>query len=155
ISLEHGYHGDTFGAMSVSERSSFTKPFWPLLFRVLKVKSPCISEIAPEMPEEELTKHALAQLEDVLLYNRGQIAGVIIEPMLQGAGGMRIFTKGFMSGIRRLCDEEGILLIADEVATGFYRTGAYFACDHEHIAPDIMCLAKGLTGGFLPLSATL
>jgi adenosylmethionine---8-amino-7-oxononanoate aminotransferase len=155
IALEHSYHGDTFGAMSVSERGIFTKPFWPLLFDVIKTKSPCISQVTKELSAQIITERALENLAETLSEYRGQIAGMIIEPMLQAAGGMRIFTPGFLSGIRKLCDEEGILLIADEVATGFYRTGTYFASHHENSTPDIMCVAKGLTGGFLPLAATL
>lgn len=155
IALEHSYHGDTFGAMAVSERGSFTKPFWPLLFEVITTKSPCISQISTDNSAESLTDQALTSLKETLQKYRGQVAGIIIEPMLQAAGGMRIFTKGFLAGIRALCDQEDILLIADEVATGFYRTGEYFACHHEHVSPDIMCVAKGLTGGFLPLAATL
>lgn len=137
IGLTDGYHGDTFGAMAVSERSIFTKPFWPLLFNVLK---------------SDTNKEAL---EALLIEHRGKVAGVIIEPMLQMAGGMKIFAPGFLRDIKELCVKYDALLIADEVATGFYRTGKFFACEHENIAPDIMCLAKGLTGGVLPLSATL
>ena len=155
IALEHSYHGDTFGAMSVSERGSFTKPFWPLLFGVITQKSPCVSEVQDDTSEEMLTAACLDGLKKTLKQHQGQIAGIIIEPMLQAAGGMRIFTKGFLQGIRALCDQENILLIADEVATGFYRTGTMFACEHEQVSPDIMCIAKGLTGGFLPLAATL
>lgn len=137
ISLEGGYHGDTFGAMAVSERSVYTKPFWPLLFNVLTSQT-----------NKESLKNIFEQ-------HRGKIAGVIIEPMLQAAGGMKIFEPGFLSDIKELCQKHGSLLIADEVATGFYRTGTMFALEHENVSPDIMCLAKGLTGGVLPLSATL
>jgi adenosylmethionine---8-amino-7-oxononanoate aminotransferase len=155
IALKNGYHGDTFGAMAVSERSVFTKPFWPLLFKVLRTKSPCVSEIGPNHDAEELTDSAIKEFQGLLHKYDGKIAGLIVEPMLQAAGGMRVFTPGFLSGIERLCRKHNILLIADEIATGFYRTGKFFACEHENISPDIMCLAKGLTGGFLPLSATL
>lgn len=155
LSLEHGYHGDTFGAMSASERSTFTKPFWPLLFTVLKTKSTCVSEITKDRSEHAITEQALSTLDDLLRAHKNQVAGIIVEPMLQAASGMHIFTQGFLSGIRSLCFEHGILMIADEVATGFYRTGRMFACEHEEVSPDIMCLSKALTGGFLPLSATL
>lgn len=155
IALEYGYHGDTFGAMSVSERGTFTKPFWPLLFDVIKVKSPCVSEINLQMTASDLTNKYLADLKTVFIKYEGKMAGFIVEPMLQAASGMRIFTSGFLSGIRKLCDEYNTLLIADEVATGFYRTNKCFALDHENVLPDIMCLAKCLTGGFLPLAVTL
>lgn len=155
VALEHGYHGDTFGAMSVSDRSTFTKPFWPLLFNVLRTKSTCVSDVSATRSEEEITEDALAHFRALLRANKDKIAGIIIEPMMQMAAGMRIFTKGFLSGIRRLCTEHNILLIADEVATGFYRTGHWFASNHENVSPDIMCLSKTLTGGVLPLSATL
>lgn len=155
IALEHGYHGDTFGAMAASERSVFTRPFWPLLFDVLKTPSTCRSEAVDGYTEHDISAKALNALRTLLKKHEGHVAGLILEPMLQGAGGMRIFTKGFLQGIRQLCDEFGILMIADEVATGFYRTGRLFACEHEQVIPDIMCVAKGFTGGFLPLSATI
>jgi adenosylmethionine---8-amino-7-oxononanoate aminotransferase len=155
IVLEHGYHGDTFGAMSISERSVFTKPFWPLLFNVIKTKSTCQSEITEDKSENEITKDALSHLASLLHQHQNQIAGVIIEPMLQGSAGMKIFTKGFLSGIKKLCVDSDTLLIVDEVLTGFYRTGKFFACHYENVVPDIICLAKGLTGGYLPLGATV
>lgn len=155
LALNHGYHGDTFGAMATSQRSTFTKPFWPLLFNVKFVDAPCKSRTIDGFCEDELTKQSLDKLRQALRDHHGQVAALIMEPMLQGAGGMRIFTRGFMRGLSELCREHDVLLIADEVATGFFRTGQFFACEHEDIRPDIMCLAKGLTGGFLPLSATL
>jgi adenosylmethionine-8-amino-7-oxononanoate aminotransferase len=155
LSLEHAYHGDTFGAMAASERSVFTKAFWPLLFNVLKAPSTCVSEINASFAASDITHSALKKLDLILQKYNKHIAAIIIEPMLQGAGGMRIFTPGFLRGIRSLCDAHKILLIADEVATGFYRTGLFFACNHEDISPDIMCIAKGLSGGYLPLAATL
>jgi len=155
VALEHGYHGDTFGAMSVSERSVYTKPFWPLLFNVRKTVSPCVSEISFGRSEDDLTKQGLQALESLLEAHRNQVAGIILEPMLQIAGGMRIFTRGFLRGIKQLCQKHDLLLIADEAATGFFRTGTCFASNHETVTPDIMCLAKGLTGGYLPLAATL
>lgn len=155
IALENGYHGDTFGAMAASERSTFTKPFWPLLFDVFKTKSTCISQIKDGITASDITESALSSLRQLLQKYEGQVAGIVIEPMLQAAGGMKIFTPGFLKGIKLLASEFNTLLIADEIATGFYRTGSRFACGHEDVAPDIMCVAKGLTGGFLPLAATL
>jgi adenosylmethionine-8-amino-7-oxononanoate aminotransferase len=137
VALENAYHGDTFGAMSASDESSFTKPFQNLLFRVLRANGDA------------------AELEEIFAENAGEIAAMIIEPMLQGAGGMIILEKEFLKKARELCDKYKILLIADEVLTGFGRTGKMFACEHAEVSPDIMCLSKALTAGYLPLGATL
>jgi adenosylmethionine---8-amino-7-oxononanoate aminotransferase len=133
VALEHGYHGDTFGAMAASAESVFTQAFAPLLFPVERVRD-------------------LDGMEAIL--KGGPVAAVIIEPMLQGAGGMIVWPAEFVAGVRRLCDRYGTLLIADEVLTGFGRTGTMFACEHAGIAPDIMCLSKALTAGYLPLGVT-
>jgi adenosylmethionine-8-amino-7-oxononanoate aminotransferase len=135
VALHHAYHGDTVGAMSVSEDSIFTRAFTSLLFPVARV-------------------HA-AEVEQTLAALGDTAAAVIIEPMLQGAGGMIMWPAEFVAGIRRLCDQFGVLMIADEVLTGFGRTGRMFACDHAHVSPDIICLSKALTGGYLPLGATV
>lgn len=137
VALENAYHGDTFGAMSASDESSFTKPFQNLLFRVLRASGD------------------LAELEKIFSENANEIAAMIIEPMLQGAGGMIVWKKEFLSGVRELCDRYDVLLIADEVLTGFGRTGKMFACEHAGILPDMMCLSKALTAGYLPLGVTL
>jgi adenosylmethionine-8-amino-7-oxononanoate aminotransferase len=141
VALADAYHGDTFGAMAVSAESNFTAPFKNLLCRILRAKSPN----APDF---------LQNLENILQNNRKQIAAVIIEPILQGAGGMIVWQAEILREIRRLCDNYEILLIADEVLTGFGRTGKMFACEHAMIKPDIICLSKALTGGYLPLGAT-
>ncbi len=142
VALDQAYHGDTFGAMSASARGLFTAPFARLLFDVERLGDPCGTDIA-------LALEALCQ-------RRGtEIAAVIVEPMLQGAGGMRVWPAQALAAIRRITAEHGIVLIADEVLTGFGRTGPLFACEHAAITPDIMCLSKGITGGFLPLGATL
>lgn len=137
VALENAYHGDTFGAMAASEESSFTKPFQNLLFRVFR------------------TNGDLERLEKIFAVNASKFAAMIIEPMLQGAGGMIVWEKEFLSGVRELCDKYGVLLIADEVLTGFGRTGKMFACEHASILPDLMCLSKALTAGYLPLGVTL
>lgn len=134
IALENSYHGDTVGAMSVSSRSVFTAAFEGLMFQVEHVAG-------LEQMEAALSAH--------------DVAAVLIEPMLQGAGGMRMFPASFVSGVRDLCTRHGVLMIADEVLTGFGRTGKMFACEHAGVSPDLMCLSKGLTGGYLPLGATL
>jgi adenosylmethionine-8-amino-7-oxononanoate aminotransferase len=132
VTLRNAYHGDTVGAMSASEDSVFTRAFEPMLFPVERVGS--LEEL-----ETSLREPAIA---------------VLIEPMLQGAGGMIVWPAEFVAGVRRLCDKYKTLLIADEVLTGFGRTGKMFACEHAGITPDIVCLSKGLTAGYLPLGVT-
>ncbi|MDQ6786573.1 MAG: adenosylmethionine--8-amino-7-oxononanoate transaminase [Acidobacteriota bacterium] len=136
VALEHAYHGDTFGAMAASGTSAFTAPFASLLFRVLRAGN-------------------LEDIEEIFRENSKEIAAVIVEPILQGAGGMIVWEKEFLFGLRRLCDEYDVLLIADEVLTGFGRTGKMFACEHARVSPDIICLSKALTAGYLPLGATV
>jgi adenosylmethionine---8-amino-7-oxononanoate aminotransferase len=128
--LEHAYHGDTFGAMSASARGLFTDPYGSHLFDVCRLASP-----DDELPDG--------------------LAAVIVEPLLQGAGGMRMWNEASLRSLRERTSERGVLLIADEVLTGFGRTGPMFACQRADIVPDIICLSKGLTGGFLPLGATV
>ncbi len=139
--LQHAYHGDTFGAMSVSGRGVFTDAFAEHLFEVTRLPD----------PTEGDTPGALSRL----LGARGDdLAALIVEPLLLGAGGMRVWDAKTLRTLRALTAERGVLLIADEVLTGFGRTGPLFACERAGIAPDILCLAKGLTGGFLPLGVT-
>jgi adenosylmethionine-8-amino-7-oxononanoate aminotransferase len=140
--LDNAYHGDTFGAMSVSARGLFTEPFANHLFDVERLPDP-------------VTHDAGAALRDLLERRGNEIAAVIVEPMLLGAGGMRMWPAAALREMRVVTSAHGIPLIADEVLTGFGRTGPLFACEHAAISPDIMCLSKGLTAGFLPLGATL
>lgn len=140
--LENAYHGDTFGAMSVSARGVFTAAFEDHLFDVVRLPDP--SEGDP-----------VAALTDVLERDARRLAAVIVEPLLLGAGGMRVWEAETLRRIRQLTREHGVLLIADEVLTGFGRTGPLFACGGAGVAPDVICLSKGLTGGFLPLGATV
>ena len=142
VALEHAYHGDTFGAMSVSARGLFTDPFTSHLFEVARLPDPVRYDV-------------VAALERLIGEREREIAAVIVEPMLLGAGGMRMWSAGALRGIRALTTAHDIPLIADEVLTGFGRTGPFFACEHAGISPDLMCLSKGITGGFLPLGATL
>jgi adenosylmethionine-8-amino-7-oxononanoate aminotransferase len=141
IALEGAYHGDTIGTMSVGARGIFNAPYAPLLFEVARLP----------FPEKGRERETLALLDDLAK----DAAALIVEPLLLGAGGMRIYAPEVLSEMARIAARHGTLLIADEVLTGFGRTGAMFACDLADIAPDIMCLAKGLTGGSLPLAATL
>lgn len=158
VALDHAYHGDTFGAMAVSAPSHFTAPFAPLLFPVDRADSAYCHRCPVGKKRESCRIECLDRLETLLAEDSAgirRIAAVIVEPLLQGAGGMIVHPAAFLAGVRRLCDRHGVLMIADEVLTGFGRTGAMFACELAGVAPDIMCLAKGLTGGFLSMSATL
>ena len=155
LALEHAYHGDTVGAMSASHRSLFTLSYAPLLFRVERVAVPrdYLASMDPSL--DGSASEPLDAIESVLAERGADIAAVIIEPMLQAAGGMLVWKPEFLRRLRELCDEFGLLLIADEVMTGFGRTGPMFACEHGPIEPDLICLSKGLTCGYLPLAVTV
>jgi adenosylmethionine-8-amino-7-oxononanoate aminotransferase len=137
IGFSDAYHGDTVGAMSIGRMETMHRPYFPLLFKVHFAKANRIESL-----RELLEKHA------------SRIAAICIEPIVQGAGGMLIQPPGFLREVRKLADEHDVLLIADEVATGFGRTGKMFACEHKNVSPDILCVGKGITGGYLPLAAT-
>ena len=153
VALTNAYHGDTFGAMSASDTSSFTEAFRPLLFNVLRADSP--DAISCGSCSGRCDAQCSVALEVVLGQNRHSVAAVIVEPMLQGAGGMIVWEPGYLKRVRELCDEFGVLMIADEVLTGFGRTGRMFACEHAGVTPDIICLSKAITAGYLPLGATI
>jgi adenosylmethionine-8-amino-7-oxononanoate aminotransferase len=138
VHLRHSYHGDTIGSVSVGGIDLFHSAYRPLLFHTHAAE-----------PGDA------AGLERVLAAHEEEIAAVIVEPLVQGAAGMLTHPDGYLRAVRELCDDFGVLLICDEVATGFGRTGTMFACEQEGVAPDLLCLAKGLTGGYLPLAATL
>jgi adenosylmethionine---8-amino-7-oxononanoate aminotransferase len=155
VALEHGYHGDTAGAMSVSDDSPFTDPFREMRFPVHRVHSAYCYRCPVGLVRKSCRIECAQKLE-VLLAERGdKIAAVIVEPLLQAAGGMIVHPAEFLEKVRALCTAHDVLLIADEVLTGFGRTGKMFACGLAGIAPDLMCLSKGITGGFLPMGATL
>jgi adenosylmethionine-8-amino-7-oxononanoate aminotransferase len=154
VMLDHAYHGDTVGAMSASAVSVFTEAFQPLLFKTLRADSPYCLRCPLGLQRATCRVDCLANLDRILTENADAIAGVLVEPMLQGAGGMIMWPPEFLAGVRRLCDRHNTLMIADEVLTGFGRTGKMFACEHAHVRPDLMCLSKALTGGYLPLGVT-
>jgi adenosylmethionine-8-amino-7-oxononanoate aminotransferase len=154
ITLNNAYHGDTVGAMSVSEDSVFTLNFQRFLFPVTRVMSPHCYRCPLGLKRETCRIDCLRDLEDALQKKPKSVAAVIVEPMLQGAGGMIVWPKEFLTGVRELCDRYDTLMIADEVLTGFGRTGRMFACEYAEVSPDIICLSKALTAGYLPLGAT-
>lgn len=152
VAFKEAYHGDTFGAISVGRMEAFHRPYLPMLFPVLSSPSPSGGKDRAE--GELLAKKCLAHLEQLLQFHDARIAAICIEPIVQGAGGMIIQPQGFLKGVRELAARYNTLLICDEVATGFARTGKMFAVEHEDVQPDLMTVAKGLTGGYLPLAAT-
>ncbi|MBI1388015.1 MAG: adenosylmethionine--8-amino-7-oxononanoate transaminase [bacterium] len=155
ITFKESYHGDTLGSVSVGGIGLFHGLFKPLLFETHAVPYPVYSKYAnPEGPAA-VASRSLEAVEAELKRRAGECAAVIIEPVVQGASGIRTQAPGFLKDLRRLCDEYEILLICDEVFTGFGRTGSMFACELEGITPDLMTLAKGISGGYLPLAATL
>jgi adenosylmethionine-8-amino-7-oxononanoate aminotransferase len=155
LSLNNAYHGDTLGAVSVGGVEIFHSAFSPLLFRTFKAPSPYCYRCELGLGREDCGAACLQKMEETLREHSKEIAAVIVEPLVQAAGGMIVAPGGYLRGVRELCDRYGVLLIADEVATGFGRTGRMFACEHEGVVPDIICLSKGVTGGYLPLAATV
>jgi adenosylmethionine-8-amino-7-oxononanoate aminotransferase len=153
VAVAEGYHGDTIGSVSVGGVDLFHEIFRPLLFDCLRIPSPYAYRW-PTGPKHCLDSAAMAA-ESVIHGRRDEIAALVIEPLVQGAAGMITHPPGYLKRIARACKENGVLLICDEVATGFGRTGTLFACEQEEVVPDFLCLAKGLTAGYLPLAATL
>ena len=155
VALEHAYHGDTVGAMSVGADSDFGAAFEELRFTVLRVPSAYCFRCPVGKQRTACDIDCTEPLARLLEEHHDEIAAMIVEPLLQGAGGMIVHPVEFLQRVRKLCMEYNVLLIADEVLTGFGRCGRMFACDLAAVVPDIMCLSKGLTGGFLPLAATV
>ena len=155
VALEHAYHGDTVGAMSLGAESPFTDAFRDLLFPVHRVHSAYCYRCPVGKTRATCDIDCVGKLEKLLEEKHGEIAALIVEPLLQGAGGMIVHPVEFLQRVRRLCSEHGVLLIADEVLTGFGRCGKMFACELAGVVPDMMCLSKGLTGGVLPMGATI
>ncbi|MFC1594146.1 adenosylmethionine--8-amino-7-oxononanoate transaminase [Candidatus Omnitrophota bacterium] len=155
VYLQNSYHGDTVGSVSVGGIDLFHAMYKPLLFNSMKVEAPYCYRCPQRKTYPGCKLECLKQLRNTLKKHNNSIAALIIEPMVQGAAGMIVWPQGILKRMRQLCTKHDMLLIADEVATGFGRTGKMFACKHESVTPDIMCLAKGISGGYLPIAATL
>jgi adenosylmethionine-8-amino-7-oxononanoate aminotransferase len=155
IAFRNAYHGDTIGSVSVGGIDIFHEKYSPLLFHAYKAQSPYCYRCPWERSYPSCGLECLGRLEAVIKAHVREVCALVIEPLVQGAAGMLIQPPGFLKGVRELCTQYDILMIADEVAVGFGKTGRMFACDHEGILPDMMALAKGISGGYLPLAATL
>jgi adenosylmethionine-8-amino-7-oxononanoate aminotransferase len=155
IALTGSYHGETLGALSVSDVALYRRTYAPLLLTPLLAPSPDSYEGEPGESPQQTAARRLQQLRSLLERHAHETCAVIVEPLVQCAGGMRMYHPDYLTGLRALCDEFAVHFIADEIAVGFGRTGTLFACEQAGVSPDFMCLSKGLTGGFLPLSAVL
>jgi adenosylmethionine-8-amino-7-oxononanoate aminotransferase len=176
VGFTEAYHGDTVGAMSVGRTTAFHRPYFPLLFKVHFAPTPFVYHPSFSLPlplpegegrgeglhprglnfpnADSVKFYCLNELERILKEHHDRLAAIAIEPIVQGAAGVIVHPPGFLSEVRRLATQYDVLLICDEVATGFGRTGQMFACEHERVQPDLMCVAKGISGGYLPLAAT-
>lgn len=155
VTLSNSYHGETLGALAVGDVALYKETYAPLLLTPYTVPSPDAYEREPGQSWAEHARIRFAAMESLLAGHADEISAVIVEPLVQCAGGMRMYDPVYLSLLRAACDQYGVHLIADEVAVGFGRTGTLFACEQAGIRPDFMCLSKGLTGGYLPLSCVL
>ncbi len=155
VTLQYGYHGDTLGAVGVGGIDIFHSVFKPLLLKTFVSPSPYCYRCPYDKDKAACSSECLGEMEEILSKNSGSIAAMVMEPLVQGAGGIIVHPQGFLSGVKDLCEKYNILLIADEVMVGFGRTGKMFACSHENVTPDILTISKGLNGGYMPLAATL
>lgn len=155
IAIKNSYHGDTLGVVSIGGCDLFHRIYKPLLFDVYQSPSPYCYRCPMGKTQGECNFECARAIEDILKKDSQNIAAMVVEPMIQGSGGMIIYPAEYLKIVRELCDKYDILLIDDEVAMGFWRTGNFTACEHARISPDIMCLAKGITAGYMPLAATL
>ncbi|HLD68722.1 MAG TPA: adenosylmethionine--8-amino-7-oxononanoate transaminase [Pseudomonas sp.] len=155
VTLTNSYHGETVAAMSVGDVALFTETYKPLLLDTLKVPSPDCYHRPEGVSWEAHSRTMFVQMEQCLAEHHQQVAAVIVEPLIQGAGGMRMYHPIYLTLLREACDRYGVHLIHDEIAVGFGRTGSMFACEQAGITPDFLCLSKALTGGYLPMAAVL
>jgi adenosylmethionine-8-amino-7-oxononanoate aminotransferase len=154
VTLTNSYHGETLGTLAVGDAGIFKTAYEPLLMEALFAPSPQCFGLTPEQWDAHAAAR-LMELEAVLVQHAGEVCAVIIEPLVQCAGGMRMYPPSWLRGLREVCDRHQVHLIADEIAVGFGRSGTMFACEQGGVTPDFMCLSKGLTGGYLPMSAVL
>jgi len=154
IGMENAYHGDTLGAIGVGFTSWFREPYGILVRQAIFAPSPHARSVVP-VEISAASERALSEMKTLLEKHHHEVAAIIVEPLCQGSAGIRFYPPEYLSSLRALCDVFNVLLIVDEIATGFYRCGAAFACDVAGVVPDIMCLGKSLTGGYLPLSAAM
>ena len=155
VNLSNSYHGETIGALSMGDVALFREVYKPLLLDTITVPSPDSYHREPGETAQDYARRMFSHMDEVLQKHHEEICAVIVEPLVQCAGGMRMYAPEYLSLLREACDTYGVHLIADEIAVGFGRTGTMFACEQAGIAPDFMCLSKALTGGYLPLSAVL
>ncbi len=155
VALENGYHGETLGALAVGDVPLYRRVYAPLLAEALFAPSPDSFLASEGESPADCARRAADALGELLERHAGEVCALILEPRVQCAGGMRMHDPAYLAHARALCDAHGVLMIADEIATGFGRTGSLFACEQAGIQPDLLCLSKGLTGGFLPLAAVL
>ena len=155
ISLYNSYHGDTIGSVSVGGIDLFHSMYKHLLFESIKAESPYCYRCAFGKSYPDCNLECLSRLEEIMSIHGNEVTAMVIEPLVQGASGMLLQPPGYLKKVRELCDRYNIFMIADEVAVGFGKTGKMFACEHEDVTPDIMALAKGISGGYLPLATTL
>lgn len=153
--LSEGYHGETIGALSVGSLDLYAQMYKPMMMENIHVEAPDCYRCPYGRDRDHCQCECFEHAEKAFAVHGKETAAIIVEPLLQGSAGMRVYPPLYLQKLRRLCDETGVLLIADEIATGFGRTGRMFACDHAGIAPDIMTISKGLTGGYLPMSVTV
>ncbi|MCS7203900.1 MAG: adenosylmethionine--8-amino-7-oxononanoate transaminase [Thermodesulfovibrio sp.] len=154
VSLKNGYHGDTIGAVSVGGIELFHQIYKPLLSKSIQAPAPYCYRCEFDLNYPSCSMACLIEMEKILKQNYERVIAVIVEPVVQCAGGIIVWPEGYLKGLRELCNRYNILLIADEVATGFGRTGKMFASEHEKVTPDIICLSKGITNGYMPLAVT-
>jgi len=155
LTLANAYHGDTIGAVSLGGIDLFHRIFRPLLFHTIQAPSPYCYRCSLNLEPDTCGTACAARAEEIMSRRHRELAAMVLEPLVQGAGGMLVQPPGYLKKIRELCTRYNVLMIADEVATGFGRTGKMFACEHEGVSPDLMAVSKGITGGYLPLAATL
>jgi len=155
VTLENSYHGETLGALAVGDVALYKQTYAPLLMETITAPSPDCHTREPGESWADCSTRRFADMERLLAERAGEICAVIVEPLVQCAGGMRMYDPVYLTLLREACDRHGVHLIADEIAVGFGRTGTMFACEQAGITPDFLCLSKGLTGGYLPLSAVL